>query len=77
MHVAVHDFSATRIKKSLTGRGKASKEQVARSVQSYLSLPKKPEPYDVSDAIAAAFCGLDYLNKAKIVESGSGRRDRR
>jgi len=54
--VEVRSFSATRIKKSLTGNGRASKGQVQRTVQRILSLPAVPEPSDVADAIAAALC---------------------
>ncbi|MEJ2705450.1 MAG: crossover junction endodeoxyribonuclease RuvC [Sedimentisphaerales bacterium] len=54
--VEVRSFSATRIKKSITGNGRASKEQVQRTIQSILSLPRLPEPNDVADAIAAALC---------------------
>jgi crossover junction endodeoxyribonuclease RuvC len=54
--VEVRSFSATRLKKSITGNGRASKEQVQRTIQTILSLPKLPEPADVADAIAAALC---------------------
>ncbi len=54
--VEVKSFSATRIKKSLTGNGRASKEQVQKTVQTVLSLPQIPQPADVADAIAAALC---------------------
>ena len=54
--VEVRSFSATRIKKSITGNGRASKEQIQRTIQSILSLPELPEPSDVADAIAAAIC---------------------
>jgi len=54
--IEVKSFSATRIKKSLTGNGRASKEQVQRTIQTILSLPDVPEPSDVADAIAAAVC---------------------
>ena len=54
--IRVRSFSATRIKKSLTGNGRASKEQVQRTIQSILSLSSIPEPSDVADAIAAALC---------------------
>ena len=37
--IRVKGFSATKIKKSLTGNGRATKEQVQRSVQFMLSLP--------------------------------------
>jgi len=54
--VDVRSFSATRIKKSLTGNGRASKEQVQRTIQTILSLRQVPEPDDVADAIAVAMC---------------------
>ena len=54
--IEVRSFSATRIKKSITGNGRASKEQVQRTIQTILSLPQIPEPNDVADAIAAALC---------------------
>ena len=54
--VEVKSFSATRIKKSITGNGRASKQQIQRTIQTILSLPNLPEPNDVADAIAAAMC---------------------
>jgi len=54
--IEVRSFSATRLKKSITGNGRASKEQVQRTIQTILSLPNLPEPADVADAIAAALC---------------------
>jgi crossover junction endodeoxyribonuclease RuvC len=63
--VEVKSFSATRIKKSLTGNGRASKEQVQRTIQTILHLPHLPEPPDVADAIAAALC---CANSKQLVE---------
>jgi crossover junction endodeoxyribonuclease RuvC len=54
--IEVRSFSATRIKKSITGNGRASKEQMQRTIQTVLCLPALPEPSDVADAIAAALC---------------------
>ncbi len=54
--IEVRSFSATRIKKSVTGNGRASKEQVQRTIQTILCLSELPEPNDVADAIAAALC---------------------
>ncbi len=54
--IEVRSFSATRIKKSITGNGRASKEQMQRTIQTLLCLPRLPEPHDVADAIAAALC---------------------
>lgn len=52
----VVSYNATRIKKTITGNGRASKDQVQRTVQRELNLPTPPEPPDVADAIAAALC---------------------
>ena len=59
--VEVRSFGATRIKKSLTGNGRASKEQMQKTVQTLLSLPDVPEPNDVADAIAVAMCCANSL----------------
>lgn len=52
----VISYNATRIKKNITGNGRASKEQVQRTIQRELALAKLPEPPDVADALAAALC---------------------
>ena len=54
--VEVKSFAATKIKKSVTGNGRAGKGQMQRSIQSLLGLAALPEPADVADAIAAALC---------------------
>jgi crossover junction endodeoxyribonuclease RuvC len=61
LKVEVRNFAATRIKKALTGNGRATKEQMQRSIQSLLNLPQMPEPPDVADAIAAALCCANSL----------------
>jgi crossover junction endodeoxyribonuclease RuvC len=60
--IEVRSFSATRIKKSITGNGRAPKEQVQKTIQTILSLPQLPEPSDVADAIAAAMCCANSIN---------------
>ena len=55
-HVRLEEFAANRVKQSLTGHGHASKEQMQRAVQSQWNLPSLPEPPDVADALAVAFC---------------------
>ena len=55
----VESYAATRIKKSLTGNGRAGKMQMQRAIQSMLGLPKLPEPADVADAVAVAICAAN------------------
>jgi crossover junction endodeoxyribonuclease RuvC len=65
--VEVRSFNATRIKKSLTGNGRASKEQMQRTIQTILALPQLPQPPDVADAIAAALCCANSLRVLTVV----------
>lgn len=62
----LRSFSATRIKKSLTGNGRASKLQMQRTIQSLLGLPRMPEPADVADAVAAAMCCVRAMQKENL-----------
>jgi crossover junction endodeoxyribonuclease RuvC len=54
--IPVVNYSATQVKKSLTGNGRAGKPQMQRAVQQELRLEKLPEPHDVGDALAIALC---------------------
>ncbi len=54
--VPVISYAATQVKKTITGNGRASKEQVQRTVQRELGLTQLPEPPDVADALAVALC---------------------
>lgn len=56
--VRLVELGATEVKKSLTGNGHASKEQMQRGVQHQLGLSVPPRPADVADAIAIGLCGL-------------------
>lgn len=58
----VINYPATRIKKTITGNGHASKEQVQLTIQRELGLATVPEPPDVADALAVALCHF-YLRK--------------
>lgn len=54
--IPVVSYAATRIKKALTGNGRATKAQMQRMVSSALRLPTIPEPPDAADALAVALC---------------------
>ena len=54
--IPVVHYSATQIKKILTGSGRAPKGQVQRAVQHELGLADPPDPPDVADALAIALC---------------------
>lgn len=54
--IPVFPYAATRVKKSLTGNGRASKKQVQLMIRSTLGLSQIPEPADAADALAIALC---------------------
>ncbi|RIK69176.1 MAG: Holliday junction resolvase [Planctomycetota bacterium] len=54
--VEVMGILPNRVKKMLTGNGHASKLQMQKAVAVTLGLPRLPEPSDVADAIAIAWC---------------------
>lgn len=54
--IEVVDYAATQVKKTLTGNGRAPKSQMQAAIQRELNLATLPEPPDVADALAIAFC---------------------
>jgi crossover junction endodeoxyribonuclease RuvC len=68
-NLPVRSLAATRIKKSLTGNGHATKAQMQRAIQSLCGLAELPEPPDVADALAAALCAA----RPSVVEAFGGR----
>jgi len=54
--IPVTSYNATRIKKTITGHGRASKPQMQHAMLRELGLPTLPEPADVADALAVALC---------------------
>jgi crossover junction endodeoxyribonuclease RuvC len=52
----IFEYAPLRIKQSITGRGNASKEQVALFLQQYLDLKEMPKYLDATDALATAVC---------------------
>jgi crossover junction endodeoxyribonuclease RuvC len=54
--IPIHEYSPREVKKSVTGRGSAGKEQVQFMIQNLLQIQETPELFDVSDALAVAVC---------------------
>ena len=64
--ISVFDYAATKVKKLITGNGRAPKLQMQQAIQRELSLPSLPEPADVADALAVALCHF-YMANRRIV----------
>jgi crossover junction endodeoxyribonuclease RuvC len=60
--IPVVSYAATRIKKTLTGSGRAPKEQIQHAIKTELRLDRIPEPHDVADACAVALCHF-HINR--------------
>lgn len=54
--IPVVHYSPAKVKRLLTGSGRASKDQVQHAVQRELQLPELLTPNDVADASAVALC---------------------
>lgn len=54
--IPLFGYAATRIKKTLTGSGRAPKAQMQHAIMTELGLNALPEPHDVADACAVAIC---------------------
>jgi crossover junction endodeoxyribonuclease RuvC len=56
LDVPIFEYSPKKIKQSITGKGNASKEQVAGMLATLLSIKDPPEYLDATDGLAAAVC---------------------
>lgn len=59
--IPVKSIPSTHIKKAVTGRGRAGKEQVNGMVRRLLGIPGPVSPFDVSDALAAAIAYCEEM----------------
>ena len=67
--VPVFEYAPRKIKQSITGRGDASKEQIANFLQYILKVNMKQETLDATDGLAAAMCHFYQINNP--VKKGS------
>ncbi|MBT8259916.1 MAG: crossover junction endodeoxyribonuclease RuvC [Bacteroidia bacterium] len=81
--VPITEYSPKKIKMAITGNGNASKEQVAKMLQSLLTLEELPKNLDATDGLAAAVChfynqgrvsvGKNYSGWSSFVKQNEGR----
>ena len=65
--ITLAEYTPLEVKQSVVGYGRADKRQVRDMVTAILKLQQKPEPLDVSDALAVAICHLhSYQAKARL-----------
>ena len=69
-NIPFEEYSPRRIKQAVTGKGAASKEQVAAMLQTILNFSELPKYLDATDGLAVAVChhfskGVGEHNKSK------------
>ena len=55
-NIPIYEYSARKVKQSVTGNGNAHKSQIQFMVKAKLQLDHNPEPMDAADALAIALC---------------------
>lgn len=63
LHGEFYEYTPLQVKKSVTGKAKASKDQVAFMVKKILGIKQEIKPLDITDAIAVA---LAHANMVKF-----------
>jgi crossover junction endodeoxyribonuclease RuvC len=69
--IPVFEYAPRKIKLSITGKGDASKEQVAAMLKSTLNLKSLPKNLDATDGLAAALC--HFYQKNTLQSSGKSK----
>ena len=70
--IPITEYSPKKIKMAITGNGNASKEQVAKMLQSLLELKELPKNLDSTDGLAAAVCHFYNMGKSQSEKSYTG-----
>ena len=70
--IPITEYSPKKIKMAITGNGNASKEQVAKMLQSLLNLKELPKNLDSTDGLAAAVCHFYNSEKVSASKNYSG-----
>ena len=70
--VPITEYAPKKIKMAITGNGNATKEQVAKMLQSLLKLKTLPKNLDSTDGLAAAVCHFYNSGRVEVGKSYSG-----
>jgi len=70
--IPVFEYAPLKIKQAITGKGSASKEQVAKMLQSLLGIKELPKNLDMTDGLAAAVCHFYNSGRIEVSKNYSG-----
>ena len=75
--IPLTEYAPLKIKMAITGRGQATKEQVADMLQRMLHLSKEEMPVfmDATDGLAAAYCHFLQMGRPVVEKGYSGWKD--
>lgn len=68
----IFEYSPKKIKQSITGKGNASKEQVAAMLKNILHINEMPKYLDATDGLAAAVCHFFQKGNSSDGDNYSG-----
>ena len=60
-NIDINEYSPLEIKRAVTGRGNASKEQVSFMMKAILNITEPTKYYDTTDALAIAVCHSNHI----------------
>jgi len=70
--IPIAEYLPKKIKMAITGNGNATKEQVAKMLQSMLGLKTLPKNLDSTDGLAAAVCHFYNQGRVEVGKSYTG-----
>ncbi|MDL2224454.1 crossover junction endodeoxyribonuclease RuvC [Bacteroidales bacterium OttesenSCG-928-M06] len=75
--IPIFEYAPLKIKMSITGNGRATKEQVADMLQRFLKIPDTSmlPQLDATDGLAAAFCHFLQSNRPQMESSYTSWKD--
>jgi crossover junction endodeoxyribonuclease RuvC len=75
--IPIVEYAPLKIKMAITGKGQASKAQVAGMLQRMLRIPNSDMPVfmDATDGLAAAYCHFLQMNRPQIEKEYKGWKD--
>jgi crossover junction endodeoxyribonuclease RuvC len=75
-NLTVREYTPLQVKQSLTGYGRATKDQIQQMVSLMLNLDYLPQPDDAADALALAICHLRGRRFIERLEAQQAEDDR-
>jgi crossover junction endodeoxyribonuclease RuvC len=67
--LSINEYAPRKVKQSITGKGNATKEEVADMLQRIFGFEEMPKYMDATDGLAVAYC--HYLDSTNIIKQQS------